>query len=80
MAGSGLQEVLELIYADNAVVHMMTGKAIARAVRGHLIVNAALNTLVLAKTFDVPLPEGTVNPGSKDEAAEKFMEATTSAN
>ena len=32
MAASGLQELLELIYAPNAVVHMLTGKAIARAV------------------------------------------------
>ena len=56
MAGSGLQELLELIYASNAVVHMLTGKAIARAVRAHLIIDAALNSLVLANTFNVPLP------------------------
>ena len=59
MAGSGLQEVLELIYASNAVVHMLSGKAIARAVRAHLIVDAALNAMVLAKTFCVPLPHVT---------------------
>ncbi len=29
MAASGLQEVLELIYAPNAVIHMLSGKAIA---------------------------------------------------
>ncbi len=45
MAGSGLQEVLELIYAS---MHMLSGKAIARAVWAHLIVDAALNALVLA--------------------------------
>jgi len=32
ITASGLQELLELIYASNAVVHMTTGKAIARAV------------------------------------------------
>ena len=37
MASSGLQELLEMIYASNTVVHMLTGKAIARAVRGHFI-------------------------------------------
>jgi len=26
MAGSGLQEVLELVYADNAVVHMQEAR------------------------------------------------------
>jgi hypothetical protein len=56
MAGSGLQEVLELIYASNAVVHMLSGKAFARAVRAHLIVDAALNAMVLAKALCVPLP------------------------
>ena len=74
MAASGLQELLELIYASNAVVHMLTGKAIARAARGHLIVNAALNALVLAKTFNVPLP------GSEDEATEEVIQDATSSN
>jgi len=46
MAASGLQELLDLFYASNAVVHMTTGKAIARAVQGHFIVDAALNALV----------------------------------
>ena len=32
MAASGLEEVMELIYESNAVVHIFTGKAIARAV------------------------------------------------
>ena len=66
MAASGLQELLELIYASNAVVYMTTGKAIARAVRGHFIVDAALNALVLASTFNVTIPEET----------EEFLEST----
>ena len=56
MAASGLQEMLELVYASNAVVHMLTGKAIARAIRGHLLVDAALNGLLVASTFNVPVP------------------------
>jgi len=46
MLGSGLQEVLQLVYAKNAIGHMLTGKAVARAVRGHFLVDAALNTLL----------------------------------
>ncbi len=38
MAGSGLQELLEIVYAANSVKHMLTGKAISRAIRGHLLV------------------------------------------
>ena len=35
MAGSGLQEIMELVCAPNAVVHILSGKAYARAVRAH---------------------------------------------
>ena len=59
MAGSGLQEVLELVYAKNAVGHMLTGKAVARAVRCHFLVDAALNTLLVCNTFNIPLPVDT---------------------
>ena len=54
MAGSGLQEIMELVYAPNAVVHILSGKAYARVVRAHLLVDAALNALLLADAFQVP--------------------------
>ena len=38
MQGTGLQNILELVYGENAVVHMMTGKSVQRAFRGHLLV------------------------------------------
>ena len=56
MASSGLQEMLESIYAPNAVVHMLSGKAIARAVHTHLIVDAALIALMLRSVLNAPLP------------------------
>ena len=56
MAGSGLKEVLELVYATNAVGHMLSGKALARAVRGHFLVDSTLNALLVNVTFDSPLP------------------------
>ena len=69
MAASGLQELLELIYASNAAVHMLTGKAIVRAVRGNFIVDAQLNALILASTFNVPIP-------ASDEETEQLLEST----
>ena len=54
MAGSGLQELLELIYASNAVDHIMTGKAISHAVRAHLIVDATVNALLYSQALEVP--------------------------
>ena len=43
MSGSGIQELLEVVYSSNTVAHMLSGKAVARAVRGHLLVDSALN-------------------------------------
>ena len=37
MAGSGLRQLLAVVFAQNSVTHMLTGKAIARAVRGHFL-------------------------------------------
>ena len=56
MAGSGLEEILKLVYASNAVTKMLEGKAVSRAIRGHFLVDGALNTLLAAKTFEVKLP------------------------
>ena len=57
IAESGLKELLELIYVPNAVEHILTGKAIARAVRAHLLVDAVLNTLILSKALGVSIPD-----------------------
>ncbi|XP_028513958.1 uncharacterized protein LOC114574747 [Exaiptasia diaphana] len=56
MAGSGLREIIEIIYAPNAVDHVLSGKAISRAVRAHLIVDAVLNCLLFASALGVPIP------------------------
>ena len=49
MAGSGLQEVFEK-YASKTV---LTGKAISRTVCGHMLVAAALNTILFADAYNV---------------------------
>ena len=53
MSGSGLQEVLEIIYADTSVTHMLSGKAISRAMRGHLLLDTALNTLLMMNAYKI---------------------------
>ena len=47
MAGSGLKEVLCLVYAANSVDKILAGHAYSRAVRGHLLVQAVLARIVL---------------------------------
>ena len=56
MAYSGLQELLEVVYAGNTVTHMMTGKAVYRAIHGHLLVDAAWSSTLLADVYNVPVP------------------------
>ncbi|VDI23197.1 Hypothetical predicted protein [Mytilus galloprovincialis] len=53
MSGSGLAELMETVYAPNAVTHMFTGKAVARAVRGHFLIYNALTSLLLCEHFHV---------------------------
>lgn len=47
MKGSGLEEVLCLIFGANTVDHILTGKAYARAIRGHFLIYKALTNLLL---------------------------------
>ncbi len=77
MSASGLQHILELVYAPNAVVHMFIGKAIARAVRAHLLVDAALNCLLLANALGAPLPSQSI--GEYEEKIEAISDSEESA-
>ena len=56
MENSGLCETLEVVYGSNAVTHMLSGKVLVRARRGHFLVDAALNIILAADAFQVPLP------------------------
>ena len=55
MCGSGLKSALEYIFGKNTIDHILTGKAYARAVRGHLLVQSALVNILLRSI--VPDPE-----------------------
>ncbi|KAL4105063.1 hypothetical protein QTP88_020338 [Uroleucon formosanum] len=46
MAGSGLKEVLSVVYAPKSVDKMLDGHAYARAVRGHILLHLALSKFV----------------------------------
>lgn len=41
---------------SNSMVHMLSGKAISRAVHRHMLVDAPLNTLLIVDAYRVPLP------------------------
>ena len=47
MSGLGLSELLEACYGANTVIQLMSGRAVARALRGHMLVKSALVTQLL---------------------------------
>ena len=47
MEGTGLKNILEIVYGENAVVHMMTGKPVQRALRDHLLVDKCLHSQLI---------------------------------
>ncbi len=53
---SGLQEYLNTSYAENAVVHMLTGKAISRTIHDHLqlghIFKVEINSEITSESTD----------------------------
>ena len=54
---SGIDELLECVYASNTVGHMLSGKAVQRAFRGHLLVENALSVILTADAFNLRLPK-----------------------
>ena len=52
MMGTGPQNILELVYGENAVVHMMSGTSVQRAFRGHLLVDKCLHQMIVAAVVD----------------------------
>ncbi len=52
MDGSGLQDVIELIYAADTVPYILNGKAISRAIRAHQIVDSALHACLMSDVFN----------------------------
>ena len=61
--GTGLKELMETIYGKNAVVHMMSGKAVQRAFRCYLLVNQCLTRQIVAKIMED-------EPGFQDQVEE----------
>ncbi|VDI57080.1 Hypothetical predicted protein [Mytilus galloprovincialis] len=72
MSGSGLMNIFETVYASTAVSHMLSGKAIARAVRGHFLLDTALTALILSNIYGIPVPKIEVN--SEENREENFTQ------
>ena len=51
------------VYAEGSVEQMLGGKAVARAVRAHLLVDGALNAIVTSQIYNTAVPTAS-RPGS----------------
>ena len=70
MAGTGLKEVMSQVYAEGSVDHMLSGKAVAHAVRAHLLVDSSLNTIATAQMLGIPVPRISYEDSTTDDHME----------
>jgi len=83
MSGSGFSDALDICYGPNAVVHMISGKAFSRALRGYLLVDAAVTARFMslvtsgcACTADVE--DGSVTQHTDVVSVDELMSAFSS--
>ena len=76
MAASGLEELLGVVFAPNTVKHVLSGKALARAIRGHMLVDSALSALITEQTF----PAATRSEASCGEPNNTIYQTTESTS
>ena len=57
MKGSGIEELFNDVYAENTVQHIISGKAVSRALRGHLLAESALISILFEDTEAVNIAE-----------------------
>ena len=81
MKGSGLEDLLAQVYAENCITHI-SGKVVSRAIRGHLLVESSLMSLIfnmIKETTDVHFEEldEFYNRALDDELDEGSLQALT---
>ena len=69
MKGSGLEEALGTVYGPNVVTHMITGKAVSRALRGHFLIEAALTNKLLVEVWPHHSSTTSLQGNSSQESA-----------
>ena len=47
MNGSGIEESFSEVYAENSVIHMVPGKAVAGALRAHFLAKGTIFSVIL---------------------------------
>ena len=72
MVGTGLQPLIEQVYAENTVPHILSGKAVARARRAHMLAVCALEGLKISEMYGIDLLSNEENDDEFD-LSQRFM-------
>ena len=72
MEGSGLEDLMQLIYATDTVPHLLSGKAYARATRAHLIISSALYIVVFSDILGSREADDGINTEERKELINLF--------
>ena len=75
MSGSGLKELLETVYASNTVPHMLSGKAVSRALRGHFLAGNAICSLLMRQCEGDGMKESESNENERDDETNRKADA-----
>ena len=76
MSSSGLREVIKTIYGSDTVPHMLSGSAISRAFRGHLIVSGVLYAAIISNVYEGSLQDQfSAEESEKDLFGNKLQES-----
>ena len=52
MSGSGIEDLFEEAYATNVIHHLLSGKAYARSLRGHMLIHSALLQIIMEELIE----------------------------
>ena len=69
MECSGISELFQIVYSSDTAVHMLSGKAYSRVLRGHFLVQSALELIM----FQFILPLRLVEQLSVYDVEEKYL-------
>eukprot|EP00794_Sanderia_malayensis_P012470 gene12470-13758_t len=72
MKGSGIEELFAEVYAENSVEHIISGKAVSRALRAHFLVESALKCLL----FEIAKDDFEIGVDSLKNLLESIGDAT----
>ncbi|CAC5414182.1 unnamed protein product [Mytilus coruscus] len=70
MSNTGFKKMLELIYVPNAVTDILSGTAVARVFRGHMLVDTAQYSLLISEIFNIDVSKLLQEPHSTIDSTE----------